>query len=193
MPLVLAGATSGSTTIQATDATTQTITLPANSGTVLTSLSTQSQLPANIAGNGPTFSAYFNGTQTLTTAYTSYKITCETKVWDTNSNYDNTTNYRFTPTVAGYYQVNAGVSITSTNTIQAFVYKNGALYCKGNPATNASLGRIPSTVNTIIYMNGSTDYIELYGQSPSASQSVAPYSSDSAGTTYFNAALIRSA
>ena len=39
MPLILNGATSGSTTIQATDATTQTITLPANSGTVLTNAS----------------------------------------------------------------------------------------------------------------------------------------------------------
>jgi hypothetical protein len=36
MPLVLAGATSGSTTIQATDAVTQTITLPNATGTVLT-------------------------------------------------------------------------------------------------------------------------------------------------------------
>jgi len=36
MPLVLAGATSGSTTIQATDAVTQTITLPNATGTVIT-------------------------------------------------------------------------------------------------------------------------------------------------------------
>jgi hypothetical protein len=40
MPLILNGATSGSTTIQATDAVTQTITLPNNSGTVLTTAST---------------------------------------------------------------------------------------------------------------------------------------------------------
>jgi len=39
MPLILNGATSGSTTIQATDAVTQTITLPNNSGTVLTTAS----------------------------------------------------------------------------------------------------------------------------------------------------------
>ena len=36
MPLILQGATSGSTTIQATDAVTQTITLPNATGTVLT-------------------------------------------------------------------------------------------------------------------------------------------------------------
>jgi hypothetical protein len=35
MPLILQGATSGSTTIQATDAVTQTITLPNATGTVM--------------------------------------------------------------------------------------------------------------------------------------------------------------
>ncbi len=141
----------------------------------------------------PTFSAYFNGSLTMTSAYTAYKMTCETEQWDTNSNYDNSTNYRFTPTVAGYYQVNGAVSITSTNTAHALLYKNGALYCSGNPATNASLSRIPSQISMIVYMNGSTDYLELYGQSPSASQVIAAYSVDSKLSTYFNAALIRSA
>lgn len=51
MPLVLAGATSGSTTIQATDAVTQTITLPNNSGTVLTTASTDTANSLN-AGIG---------------------------------------------------------------------------------------------------------------------------------------------
>jgi len=39
MPLVLAGATSGATTLQSTDGATQTITLPNNTGTVLTTAS----------------------------------------------------------------------------------------------------------------------------------------------------------
>jgi len=39
MPLILQGATSGSTTIQATDAVTATLTLPATTGTVLTTTS----------------------------------------------------------------------------------------------------------------------------------------------------------
>ena len=39
MPLVLAGATSGSTTIQATDAVTATLTLPSTTGTILTTTS----------------------------------------------------------------------------------------------------------------------------------------------------------
>jgi hypothetical protein len=48
MPLILAGATSGATTIQATDGATQTITLPNNTGTIVTSASslTASQMPS---------------------------------------------------------------------------------------------------------------------------------------------------
>lgn len=190
--VVIAGDTSGTITLAAPSvAGTTTLTLPATTGTVLTSVSPASDLPSSI--KGPTFSAYFNGSLTMTSAYTYYKMTCETEQWDTNNNYDNATNYRFTPTVAGYYQVNAGVSITSTNTAASALYKNGTLYCVGNPATNASLGRIPSTISIIVYMNGSTDYLELYGQSPSASQVIAAYSVDSKLSTYFNAALIRSA
>jgi len=184
--IVLQGDVSGSAIITTPSAAgTPTLTLPTTTGTILTSASTQV--------TGPSFGAYFNGSLTMTSAYTAYKMTCEVEQWDTNSNYDNSTNYRFTPTVAGYYQVNGAASITSTNTIQALLYKNGALYCSGNPATNASLSRIPSTISIIVYMNGTTDYVELWGQSPSAGQVIAAYSIDSKLSTYFNAALIRGA
>ena len=42
MPLVLNGATSGSTTIQATDAVTATLTLPSSTGTLLSTANPQS-------------------------------------------------------------------------------------------------------------------------------------------------------
>jgi hypothetical protein len=62
MPLVLAGATSGSTTIQATDAVTQTITLPNATGTIaLTAAPTftgQATIPTiNLTGGQITFPA----------------------------------------------------------------------------------------------------------------------------------------
>ena len=113
MPLTLAGLTTGSTTIQATDNTTQTITLPANSGTVMV--------------NGPTFSAYSNAGQSISNAVFT-KLQYATKDWDTNNNYDNTTNYRFTPTVAGYYQVSANVYLNGGNSMQLSLYKNGSEY-----------------------------------------------------------------
>jgi hypothetical protein len=205
--LILNGSTSGSVTLESPAVSgTTTLTLPTTTDTLIgkttiDTLTNKTLTSPTITGAtitvastaNPTFSAYFNGSLTMTSAYTAYKMTCETEQWDTNSNYDNATNYRFTPTVAGYYQVNAAVSITSTNTAHALLYKNGALYCSGNPATNSSLARIPSQIAMIVYMNGSTDYLELYGQSPSAGQVIAAYSIDSKLSTYFNAALIRSA
>ena len=72
MPLVLAGATSGSTTIQATDATTQTITLPANSGTVLTTASSGRVIPAAAMPAGSVIQVVqaTYGTSTLTSSST---------------------------------------------------------------------------------------------------------------------------
>jgi hypothetical protein len=192
MPLILQGNTSGQTTIQATDATTQTITLPANSGTVLTSLSTQSQFPANIAGNGPAFSAYNNTSQSIpNNTYT--KLQISTKIFDTNSNYDNVTNYRFTPSVAGYYQVNYGTnpSVAASNTL-AFVtlYKNGSVIALGSTATNNTGSGIVSIGSFLVSMNGSTDYIELYGYQNSGG---ALFFNGGPGTTYFQASMVRSA
>ena len=74
MPLVLTGATSGSTTLQSTDAVTNRLTLPASTGTLLTTTGDGSGLtgiPAPAAlttasGSAPSYSARawvnFNGT-----------------------------------------------------------------------------------------------------------------------------------
>jgi len=76
MPLVLTGATSGSTTLQSTDAVTNTLTLPASTGTLLTTTGDGSGLtgiPAPAAlttasGSAPSYSARawvnFDGTGT---------------------------------------------------------------------------------------------------------------------------------
>jgi hypothetical protein len=62
---------------------------------------------------GPAFSAYLNSAQSLS-SQTHTKVTLDVENFDTNSNFASS---RFTPTVAGYYQVNGSVmfaSITST-------------------------------------------------------------------------------
>lgn len=161
MPLILNGATSGSTTIQATDATTQTITLPANSGTVLTSLSTQSQLPANIAGNGPAFSAYSNSNQSLT-ASAFNKILFQVSEFDTNSNFASS---KFTPTVAGYYFITARLAAGPfVGECVLTFYKNGSFYKYSQDIQIGSAGSNNFSLHgsALIYCNGSTDYIEIY-------------------------------
>ena len=190
MPLILNGATSGSTTIQATDATTQTITLPANSGTVLTSLSTQSQLPANIAGNGPAFYAYLSANQTGVASSTFTKIAFNTVAspgFDTNSNFNTSTN-RFTPTVAGYYLVIAAFQSASGSPTQMVcgIYKNGSAYMYGNNVVATAPQAL--NVTALVYCNGSTDYLEAWGYQTAAGSFLALSTA-----TYFQGYLARSA
>jgi hypothetical protein len=173
MPLVLAGATSGSTTIQATDAVTQTITLPNNTGTVLTTAST-------FGGTGPAFGVYSTVNQSTATG-TFTKIQLNTERFDTNSNFDSTTNYRFTPTVAGYYQISSGVSFSAPSNnygVGAVIYKNGSAYAWGT-AVGTTQMYPTATASSLIYFNGSTDYIELYVYNGT------PVSAATVGDTYY--------
>jgi hypothetical protein len=181
--LVLSGNTSGSVTISSPAVSgTTTLTLPTTSGTVITTGST-------FAGTGPTFSAYLSSNQTISDNVAT-KITCQTEEWDTNSNYDNATNYRFTPTVAGYYQANAMVSISQTaqSDTTIWIYKNGSAWKRGAGLT-ATSSKQQLVVSCLVYLNGSTDYIELYGFSDGTGNATI-----TGGTiTYFQAFLARAA
>ena len=59
----------------------------------------------------PAFSAYLSNNQSISGA-TWTKVNLNVKVFDTASAFDNTTNYRFQPTVAGYYSVTSFFSFT---------------------------------------------------------------------------------
>jgi len=94
------------------------------------------------------------------------KMPLDTETFDTDSFFDNTTNYRFQPTIAGYYQIvlNAYISFsTSGSTVpQIAIYKNGSEHARaGNIHSSASsYGAINLT--DLVYFNGSTDYAEGY-------------------------------
>lgn len=153
----------------------------------------QAALAANVAGNGPAFSAYRAASQTVTTG-TYTKVACDTEEFDTNSNYDPTTNYRFTPTVAGYYQVNGQINIyAASGMTRAFVgvYKNGSIAKWGTDITLPSnISGLRAHVSSLIYCNGTTDYVELYCYIVGSGTLIL-----SAGTSdnYFQAALSRAA
>ncbi len=119
----------------------------------------QADLAPNVAGNGPAFSAY--NTIATTCATGSFTlIALQAEEYDIGGFFDSTTNSRFQPTVAGYYQVN-GCVILSTETTGALVtiFKNGTEYKRGAffgaGSTNGSI------VSTLVYLNGSTDYIDM--------------------------------
>lgn len=126
---------------------------------------TQSALAANVAGNGPAFSAYMNADQTVANA-TWTKAQFNAKTFDTANNF-NTSTHRFTPTTAGYYQVNFKLSVganTSTALLAALT-KNGSdisrVTCYALTANQLDDWSVVGSA--LVYMNGSTDYLEVYG------------------------------
>ena len=154
--------------------------------TLAMQIGTNGQMTIAATAN-PTFSAYSSATQN-TSANVFLKVACGTEEWDTNSNYDNTTNYRFTPTVAGYYQVSCFIALgASTTRLIASIYKNGSQIKKV-----FDLGDVAAVANgggtAIVYCNGSTDYIELYARTANSNTIIS-----SGGETMFQAAMIRSA
>ena len=112
----------------------------------------------------PAFSVYASASNTVSaTVYT--KVQLNTEKFDLTNDFDNATNYRFTPSVEGYYQINTKVRATSsTNSLDLVivaVYKNGSAYesVQYNPDNSYSE---ECAFSTLVYLNGSTDYIELY-------------------------------
>jgi hypothetical protein len=145
--LPLKGSSSGTTTLVAQSAASGTVTIAAQTGTL------------NVAG--PAFHASAGGAQTVTNATNTLMTLIED--FDTNSNFASN---RFTPTVAGYYQINGVVwsnAGTSMSYVGALIYKNGSAYSLsyGAAYTSTSANGI---VSDIVYLNGSTDYVELYGR-----------------------------
>lgn len=144
------------------------------------------------ASADPAFSAYANASLSITSS-TFTKVNINTVIFDTASCFD-TTNNRFTPTVAGYYQVNGGARASATNLVSAIaaIYKNGSIYMQGGTLNIAAISAAQMIgINTMVFLNGTTDYLELWGviggTSPSYSYSTANI------TSTFSAALIRSA
>ena len=115
------------------------------------------------AAAAPAFRANTVTAQAIATS-TFTKVAYNVEEFDTNSNYDPTTNYRFTPTVAGYYQINANASLGggAVGATQCAIYKNGAAIVSGSGiVNNVTIGGMV-TASTLIYLNGSTDYVEFY-------------------------------
>jgi hypothetical protein len=166
------GTTSGTATVAATAvAGTPTLTLPTTTGT--------------LSINGPAFSAY-QSTSTAVTASTLTKVLFDVELFDTNSNFASS---RFTPTVEGYYQVNArtGLSSSVLTRAQAAIRKNGvavnALEDTNGATAYSSIG------SALIYMNGSTDYLEIYIFLAGATTIY----DGGAAVTWFQAAMVRGA
>lgn len=147
-----------------TSAAANVFTLPAETGTLLTTASTggvsQAMLATGVGGTGPAFSAFGN-TLTSITNNTFTKINFNTEEFDTNSNFASS---RFTPTVEGYYKITTSVAgpASGLGVIQVNIHKNGAAFKAGVQVPNVATYGAYLVATALIYCNGSTDFIEIY-------------------------------
>lgn len=188
MSLKLNSSGGGSITLQEpSTASNRTLTLPDNTGNLISSADSgtvsQAMLASGVAGNGPAFSAWQNAGQSLS-ATTWTALACQAEEFDTANCYSTST-YAFTPNVAGYYYLAGGFQVATTQTtLLCQIYKNGSSYKTliWNPTTPGAWG------SCLAYLNGTTDYVQMYVYSGVTQNTAA-----NQVTTYFQGFLARAA
>ena len=155
----------------------------------------QNGVTLNTITSAPAFRVKKSSTQNINSG-TFTKITFDSVDFNVGNCFDTSTS-RFTPTVAGYYDINGAIGTegpgSTIGRILISLYKNGSAY--GNWMTdiqwasqNTSQGYVISG-SDLIYLNGTTDYLEFYGYiGYSGTQAIA-----NAIHTRFSAFLARSA
>lgn len=125
-------------------------------------LDANKKLPATAFGSIYRARAYRNGSQAISgSGFTKMQLNAES--YDSNSNFDSATNYRYTAPVAGYYQVCGNISVqSSTVRLVVVLYKNGAEVSRGFDYTSGSSLDFGGSFSDIIQL-AATDYLELYG------------------------------
>ena len=127
---------------------------------------------AGVFTNVPAFEAYLSASSGTVSNNVATKVQFDTEIYDTDGTYDNSSNYRFTPGVAGKYFIYAQVYMymgsSNVNVAIIHIYKNGSsymtrrLYQPSNPAQAQGLN-ISATLDL-----DADDYIEIFGQSQGA-------------------------
>jgi hypothetical protein len=119
----------------------------------------QAGLGTNVVGNGPAFYAYQSGATSIINV-TSTKVLFGTESFDTNNDFASS---RFTPTVAGYYQISASVALNITGEAITQLFMNTSNQVAFGFGRGIS-GILPcvGSLSKLLYFNGSTDYVEVF-------------------------------
>ena len=118
------------------------------------------------------------------------KVQLQNRAFDTDNAFDAATNYRFQPTIAGYYQINGNVQVQTTAVPCGLdIYKNGSSTGYVIGGFQSGVLYATATISRLVYLNGSTDYVELYCFQSSGGA----VSSVTGGVTQFSASYQRAA
>lgn len=176
MSIKLKGSTAGSVALDAPANTSPSgsdiaLTLPIDAGSANQYLKNGSTAGALEFGTlpleqGPAFRARLSADFSFS-ASTNVKVEFDTETFDTDSDYDHATNYRFTPSKAGYYAVVINLYSNWDGSQYSYfttsLYKNGSLYGRSEHVVASGTTDFGNVNHTdLVAMNGSTDYIEAF-------------------------------
>lgn len=123
---------------------------------------TQAKLASGVGNTGPAFNAQLTSNQSIS-ASTYSKLIFNNAVSNVGGCYDPTTNYRFTPTTAGYYFISAVIYGSGYGSTNATIYLVGNGGAQSAQITNFQSGYgYHLVLNKLQYFNGSTDYAEIW-------------------------------
>ena len=117
--------------------------------------------------NTPAFLVTRSGNQSIADSTTT-KIQWNSELFDTDNTFDSSTNYRFTPGVAGKYILAAGTRASSFETsekMQLFFYKNGSKVSYQTETRNyspSSGGETVTVDSQILVESDADDYFEVF-------------------------------
>ena len=143
-----------------------------------------------LLSNTPAFRAYRATSQSISDN-TSTRVQIDTIDFDSDNCYSTST-YRFTPNKAGKYFVYAQVNCSSSTSEDihfalAVIKKNGSEIARNNvdPHNGSKANQTYNYFATVVSMNGSSDYLDLFGQIDTSSGT--PSFGDGSNQTYFGA------
>jgi hypothetical protein len=151
-------------------------------------------------GVGPTVSVLATTTNQVITSGSFQKVIFNSVNWDTNSNSWKTasggsggTGNCWIPTVPGFYQISASVSVpksSATGVTQLAIYKNGGPYRQGSVIPNSAANSGTVVVSAVVDMlTAGTDYIEIWLYQNTGNSYTLPQSAG--GGTYFTGCYLR--
>jgi hypothetical protein len=125
----------------------------------VSNVNNQTILPYNV----PVLSVYAASNQAVSSS-TFTKAIFGAGSFDTNGSWISGTN-RFQPNVTGYYQLNAKIFFGNTSLTFAVIslYKNGTEYNRLSSWRGSVTDPIILNGSSLVFLNGSTDYLEIWG------------------------------
>ena len=163
---------SGTSTLQVGSTNTSTITLGVSGDTINVPSGVTIANSGTATGfggaNTPAFEALLGSNQSISNN-TQTKVQFGTENFDTDNCYDNSTNYRFTPTTSGKYFIYSTLSIQNGQNVGIAAHleirKNGSkvFLTQTNVFNNTVLNVVSVSACSILTLNGSSDYVEIFG------------------------------